>query len=435
MQQARQLGHQLCPAGRFLADLVVKALPAHLLLDEDFQDGLRRDPQVQVGVELAAQTLDVEQRLLQQHQLGLDLDVEAARRLEEAHQHDAQRDLAQRPVEHRLAAGAHGAFQLFGPRVGRHPAGFDMQLGHPAVVALEEGQEVLCQVALVMVGERADDAEVQRDVAIEVVRPVAHQDVARVHVGVEETIAEDLREEDLHPVTRELFQVDAGRAHAVELADGDALDPLHHQHVAAAVVPVHLRDAQQRGALEVALELIGVGRLAHQVQLVVQVVVELVDHFHGAQPPGVGRQAHGQRGAGAQQAQVVLDHVQHARAQHLHGHLGAVVQAGTVNLGDGGRGDGLAAELGKGLLQPHLQPALDLGYGLIGRERRNPVLQQGQFVGDVGRQQVAPGGQHLAELHEDRPQALEGHPQAHPARFADGAHPQPARHAQKPRRA
>ena len=187
-----------------------------------------------------------------------------------------------------------------------------------------------------MVGECADDTEVQRNVAIEIVRPDAHQDVARVHVGVEEAIAEDLREENLHAIARELFQIDAGGAHAVELADGDTVDPLHHQHVAPAVVPVHLRDAQQRGTLEVALELIGVGGLAHQIQFVVQVVVEFVDHLHRAQPPGVGRQAHGQRGAGAQQAQVVLDHVQHARAQHLHGHLGAVVQSGTVNLGNGG---------------------------------------------------------------------------------------------------
>ena len=34
-------------------------------------------------------------------------------------------------------------FQLFGPRVGRHPAGLDVQLGHPAVVALEEGKDFL----------------------------------------------------------------------------------------------------------------------------------------------------------------------------------------------------------------------------------------------------------------------------------------------------
>ncbi len=66
--------------------------------------GLRGAPQVQLRVELAPQAFDVEQGLLQQHELGLDLDIEAARGLEQPHQHQAQRDVLQRPVEVRLAA-------------------------------------------------------------------------------------------------------------------------------------------------------------------------------------------------------------------------------------------------------------------------------------------------------------------------------------------
>ncbi len=66
--------------------------------------------------------------------------------------------------------------------------------GDALVVAAEEGEEVLRQVILVGVGQRADDAEIERDVAAE--SPGGDEDVARVHVGVEEAVAEHLGEED-----------------------------------------------------------------------------------------------------------------------------------------------------------------------------------------------------------------------------------------------
>jgi hypothetical protein len=97
-------------------------------------------------------------------------------------------------------------------RVSRHPAAFDVQLGHALVVAPEEGDEVLRQVVLVDLGERADDAEVQRDVAPEGGRIQTDLDVARVHVGVEEAVAEDLGEEDGHAIAGQLLDVDPGLA-------------------------------------------------------------------------------------------------------------------------------------------------------------------------------------------------------------------------------
>ena len=55
-----------------------------------------------------------------------------------------------------------------------------------------------------------------------------------------------------------------------------------------------------------------------------------------------------------------------------------------------------------------LKGTLDGGNGHTGVKRRYAVLQQQrQFVGDVGRQQVAARGQHLAKLHEDGAQLLQ----------------------------
>ena len=56
---------------------------------------------------------------------------------------------------------------------------------------------------------------------------------------------------------------------------------------------------------------------------------------------------------------------------------------------------------------------LDFGQGEMRVEGRHAILQPGQFVGDVGRQQVAPGRQHLAELDEDRSQFLQRQAQPH----------------------
>ena len=232
------------------------------------EERLGGDPEVEIGIEHAAERLDRQQRLLQQHELRLDHDVEPARRGEQLHQHAAERDLLQRPVEHRLADDADLALELVDAGVRRHPARLDVRGRHAVVVAAEEGEEVLREVALVALGEHAHDAEVDGDV-LAVVRAVdGDEDVARVHVGVEVRVAEHLREEELDAGARELLQVDAGLDQPVHLRDRDAAHPLHHHHLAGAVVPVHLGHLQQRRILEVAAQQRAVGGLAHQVELV-----------------------------------------------------------------------------------------------------------------------------------------------------------------------
>ena len=96
-----------------------------------------------------------------------------------------------------------------------------------------------------------------------------------MHVGVEKAVAQRLREEHLDRVGRQPLDVDAGLAHALDLADRHAVDALHDQHGLGAEIPGHLGDAQHPRALEVAAQLRGVGGLAHEVELVVQDLVEL----------------------------------------------------------------------------------------------------------------------------------------------------------------
>ncbi len=384
------------------------------------EERLGRLPQIQVGVELAAQAFDVEQRLLQQHQLRLHFHVEAARGLKQPHQHQAQRNLAERAVEIRLAAGTDGAFELLhAGRLGR-PARFDVQQRHAVVVTLEERQEVLRQVILVKLRQRPDDAEIQRDIAAEGLGRHAHQDVAGMHVGVEKAVAEDLREEDLHTVARQLVHVDAGLAQLGRMRDAHTVHALHHEHLGGAPVPEHLGHQQQVGVGEVAAQLAGVGGLAHQVEFIVQVLVELGDHLARLQALAVGPQLLHPRGHVAHQREIAVDHRQHAGAQHLHGHLAAIVgtaaQRGEVHLRDRGARHRMMVEAMEQRRQRLAQRPLDDGGRDLGVERRHAVLQLGQFVRHIGRQQVAARGQDLPELHEDRTELLQRQAQAFTAR-------------------
>jgi len=118
----------------------------------------------EVGVELASQAFDVEQVFCSITSCGW---ISTWKRREVWNRRSSTR-----PKEMSfsgrsntgLAHGADGVLELVHARVGRHPARFQVRLRHALVVALEEGEEVLRQVVLVDVGERAHDAEIDRDV-------------------------------------------------------------------------------------------------------------------------------------------------------------------------------------------------------------------------------------------------------------------------------
>ena len=382
------------------------------------QDRARGAPDVELRIQLASQALHVEQRLLQQHELRLDLHVEAPRDLEQAQQDAPEGDVLERAVEDRFAHGAHRGLHLIDARVRRHPAGLQVQLRDAPVVAIEHRQEVLREVLLIGRIERADDAEIHGRVA----RPLRvidqHEDVAGVHVGVEEVVAEHLREEDAHAVLGELRNVGAGGLEARALADRHAVDALHDHDVGAAVIPVHLRHVQQLGSGEVALQLRGVGGLAHQVELIENGLLVFRDQLARPQPPALRPVAVREIGERLQHLQIPLDHRAHARPQHLDHDLRAAGQARGVHLCDGGGGERGLIEGVEHLREGPSVGALDRLAGNGARKRRHAILQLGELVGDIRRQQVAARGDRLAELHENGSELLEREPQARGA-----AHP------------
>ena len=116
-----------------------------------------------------------------------------------------------------------------------------MQLRHAAIVAVEERQEVRGQVVLVARVQRAHDAEVDGGIArVRRVRHV-HEDIARMHVGVEKVVLEHLREENLHAVFAQLLEVGAEFAQLRDVGNLHAVHALHHHHIHSAQVPIDRR--------------------------------------------------------------------------------------------------------------------------------------------------------------------------------------------------
>ena len=417
VRQTGQLGHGQRPARRLFDQLAAQRAPAHLFAHPAFEEGLGRLPQIQLRIELPAEALDIEQGFLQHHQLWLDFDVEAARHLEQAQQGAAELDLFQRLVEDGFADGADRCFELIHPRSARHPAGVDVRLGDALVVALEEGEEVLRQVVLVDVGQRAHDAEVERDVLT--VR--CDENVARMHVGVKEAVAEHLGEEDFDAGARQRGHVHALGAQGIDLRDRQAVHALHHHRAGTAVVPVDLGHREQWRIAEIAAQLRTVRRLAHQVQFVAEVLGKLGHHLARLQPAPFRPHAFEQRGSGFHQCDVVGDDVFDARPQHLDRHVLAGRQHREMHLRDRGRRHRLRLETAENLRQRLAVEGFQAGDRLFRREGRHAVLQLGQFVGQIGRQQIASRRQHLAELDEDGAERLQRLAQTHRTRRVEAA--------------
>jgi len=99
-------------------------------------------------------------------------------------------------------------------------------------------------------------------------------------------------------------------------------------------------------------------------------------------------------------------------SQDLDRHLAPVARRRHVDLGDGGGGHRLVLEMAKQLLDRLAQLALDRRARLVAGEGRQMVLQCRQIGRHVLAQEVRTGGEHLAELYEARPHALDGVRQA-----------------------
>ena len=158
-----------------------------------------------------------------------------------------------------------------------------------------------------------------------------------------------------------------------------------------------------------------------------QVLVKLGHHLAGFESAPIGRQPFQPAGHHAHQRQVFVNHRQHVGAQHLDRDLPfapvAVNQYREMHLRHRRAGHGFPLKTGEYLADRAAQSFLNGCSGQVCVKRRHRILQLGQFIGNVQRQQVPPGGEDLPELDKNRPQTLQSLANALPARRAEVAAP------------
>ena len=158
-----------------------------------------------------------------------------------------------------------------------------MQFRNLTVVAIKEGNKVFRQIAFIFFVQRADDTAVYTNI-LRVFRVVTtDENVARMHVGMEEAVAENLSKEDLHAALSQQLHVGPLRFQRGDVGNRDPVNPLHHHHAFTAVVRVNFRDIKHRAIFKVAPQLNSVSRFTQQVELIQQRFFVFTHHFLRAQ--------------------------------------------------------------------------------------------------------------------------------------------------------
>src|SRR5258707_4312981 len=106
-------------------------------------------------------------------------------------------------------------------------AGLEMHLGDAAIIARDEAQENFGEEAPLFHAEPAHDAEIDRH------QPpgLVEEQIAGMHVGMKETIAQRMAQETLDYLAPEFAQVDLRPRQPRMVAQRNAVDPFHRQHV------------------------------------------------------------------------------------------------------------------------------------------------------------------------------------------------------------
>ncbi len=111
----------------------------------------------------------------------------------------------------------------------------------------------------------------------------------------------------------------------------------------------------------------------------------------------------GEFGQPHEPAQVGFDQRADAGAAHLDDHLAAVLQTGTVHLGNGCRRQRLRIDGGKNFFGRRAEVNTQLGVYLRPGHGGRAVLQAAEFGNPFRIEQINTGGQYLAQLDEGRP--------------------------------
>ena len=297
----------------------------------------------------------------------------------------------------RLADGAQRLGEVVHGMLVGHIARLEMHLRDAVIIAADETVENLGEEAALRLAEAAHDTEIDGDD----VAGLVDKEIALVHVGVEEAVAQRLAQERLHQPAGEQGQVVAGGAQRFDVGELDAVHPVEGEHVARRLIPFDRRDAEPLIAGGEFREFGERRRLEPEIHLQRHRACERVDHRDRPQAPRRRVDALDETSGDVERVEVAAETLANAGAEHLDGDgAGRAVadrQFGLVDLGDGCGGDRWREGPEQRLDRLTERPG-DRGARFGLGKRRNFIAQPAKRVGAVLADEVRSRRQELAKL-------------------------------------
>ena len=278
-----------------------------------------------------------------------------------------------------------------------HVARIEMHLRDTMEIALDEAVEDLGEKPAFLEPDPAGYAEVDgNDVAV-----VDHEQVARMHVGVKETVPHRMTQEVLDDLFGKFLEIVAGGAQRIDVVHLDAVDPLHRKDVATGALPIDLRDPKTGIVGRVFAHLRERGGLEPQIHLDLGRLLERLGDGNRAQPACFWKPLLLNAREQEKRLQVPIESAADARPDDLDRHFAryavAVCCGRRMNLGNGCRGYRLlkaGVELGHFLAER----AFDPRYRICRRKAFHAVLQMRQIHREVESDDIRARSEELAEF-------------------------------------
>jgi hypothetical protein len=114
---------------------------------------------------------------------------------------------------------------------------------------------------------------------------IIDEQIARMHVGVEEAVTQRMTQEILDHLAAEIGQVDLCGFKFGAIVQRDAVDPFHGQHMMAGAIPVHGRHPKVRIVAGVLRHLGERGGFQPQIHFHRHRARQRIDDLDGTKPP------------------------------------------------------------------------------------------------------------------------------------------------------
>ena len=229
-----------------------------------------------------------------------------------------------------------------------------------------------------------------------------------MRIGVKESMVEDLGGVVVKQLNADLLEIVAARDQTVGVADGDAVDILHHEHVLGAQIGIHLRRADEAAVGVKARELFEVFRLATEVGLLEKRRPHLLDYLAKVDELVVFHDIRRLTREDAHDIDVKRHGLFDPGALNLDGDIVPAAQLGAVNLREA-----RAAERRRVDRREELLTALVTEFGV---ERGQHVLERqgialrlklGELIAVRARKDLGASRERLPDFHERRAEILE----------------------------